>query len=251
MTKPTRNRRGIGRPVVQGIQLALKGRPLSAMSKSTQGTQTTPAVLTRPERHLQVAPTAGFRASRRVDRDNHDPSVMRAVVAAKAGDMEAVRFLYVRYKDHVYGYVVSIVREQHEAEDVTQQVFMKLMVSIQKYQPRAVPFTAWILRVARNLAIDHLRQRRSIPCEEVFESTCQSDDSGRDYRWDLEGALRALPEDQREVVVLRHLVGLTPVEIADRLGRSVSSIHGLHHRGRRALKRELIQMEAAPAARAV
>jgi len=176
---------------------------------------------------------------------------MRAVRAAKAGDMDAVRFLYLRYKDNVYGYVLSFVREQHEAEDVTQQVFMKLMSSIQKYEPRAVPFTAWILRVARNVAIDHLRQRRCIPCEEVFEATCQSDDSAREYRWDLESALKALPEDQRDVVVLRHLVGLTPVEIAERLGRSESSIHGLHHRGRRALKRELIQMESAPTARAV
>ena len=73
--------------------------------------------------------------------------------------MDAVRFLYVRFKDNVYGYVLSIVREPHEAEDVTQQVFMKLMSSISKYEPRAVPFTAWILRVARNVAIDHLRQR--------------------------------------------------------------------------------------------
>jgi RNA polymerase sigma-70 factor (ECF subfamily) len=59
-----------------------------------------------------------------------------------------------------------------------------------------------------------------------------------------------LPEDQREVVVLRHLVGLTPLEIATRMGRTESSIHGLHHRGRQALKRELIKIECAPAASA-
>lgn len=139
--------------------------------------------------------------------------------------------------------------ESHEAEDVTQQVFMKLISSIQKYEPRTVPFTAWILRVARNVAIDQLRRRRAIVCEEVFEPTRPMDDSGRDCRWDLEFALRALPVDQREVVVLRHLVGLTPGEIAERLGRSESSIHGLHHRGRLALRRELIEMERAPTAR--
>ena len=77
--------------------------------------------------------------------------------------MEAIRFLYLRYKDNVYGYVLSIVREQHEAEDCTQQVFMKLISAIHKYEPRTVPFTAWILRVARNIAIDHLRQRRAVP----------------------------------------------------------------------------------------
>ena len=165
--------------------------------------------------------------------------------------MDAVRFLYVRYKDNVYRYVLSILREPHEAEDATQQVFMKLMSSIQKYEPRTVPFTAWIVRVARNVAIDHLRQRRAVPCEEVCESSHQADGAGRDRRWDIETALRALPEDQREVVVLRHLVGLTPGEIATRMGRTEGAIHGLHHRGRRAVKRQLIEVECAPTAAAL
>jgi RNA polymerase sigma-70 factor (ECF subfamily) len=63
-------------------------------------------------------------------------------------------------------------------------------------------------------------------------------------------ALAALPEDQREVVVLRHIVGLTPGEIADRMGRTESAIHGLHHRGRRALQRALTQLDSTPATRA-
>jgi RNA polymerase sigma-70 factor (ECF subfamily) len=210
----------------------------------------THAASARPQYQPELASTPGFRVSRTIDRNNGEAAITRAVTAAKAGDMDAVRFLYMRYKDNVYGYVLSIVREPHEAEDVTQQVFIKLISSINKYEPRSVPFTAWILRVARNVAIDHLRQRRSIACEEVFDPSRQSDDAGRDCRRDLEFALRALPEDQRDVVLLRHLVGLTPGEIAERLGRSESSIHGLHHRGRRALKRELIEIERAPTARA-
>jgi RNA polymerase sigma-70 factor (ECF subfamily) len=207
------------------------------------------AASTRPERHVEATPSSGFRVSKKVDASNQE-AVTRAVNAAKAGDMDAVRFLYLRYKDNVYGFVLSMVREPHEAEDITQQVFMKLMSSIHNYEPRAVPFTAWILRVARNVAIDHFRQRRSVTCEEVPELSCEGEDSGRHRRWGLEAALRALPEDQREVVVLRHLVGLTPLEIATRMGRTESSIHGLHHRGRQALKRELIKIECAPAASA-
>ena len=206
------------------------------------------AASTRPERHLEEKPSSGFRVSKTVDRDQ-DAAVSRAVIAAKSGDMGAVRFLYVRYKDNVYGYVLSIVRESHEAEDVTQQVFMKLMSSIHRYEPRTVPFMAWMFRVARNVAIDHLRQRRCISCDEVFEKSRASDDSGQDRRWGLESALRALPKDQRDVVVLRHLVGLTPLEIAKRMGRTESSIHGLHHRGRQALKRELLEIECGPTAR--
>jgi RNA polymerase sigma-70 factor (ECF subfamily) len=191
-----------------------------------------------------------FRVNTTVEHNNRDEAIDRAVLAAKAGDMEAIRFLYLRYKDNVYGYVLSIVREQHEAEDCTQQVFMRLISAIHKYEPRTVPFTAWILRVARNIAIDHLRQRRAVVCEEVFEATHETDESSREYRWGLEVALEALPEEQRDVVVLRHLVGLSPGEIATRMGRTESSIHGLHHRGRLTLRRELAELDCAPVARA-
>ena len=164
--------------------------------------------------------------------------------------MEAIRYLYLRYKDNVYGYVLSIVRDQYEAEDATQQVFTKLISAVHKYEPRTVPFAAWILRVARNVAIDHLRQRRAVPSGEVLEASREADESAHDRRLGLELALGTLPEDQRDVVVLRHLVGLTPGEIATRMGRTESSIHGLHHRGRLALRRELADIECAPAARA-
>ncbi len=215
------------------------------MHKNTLAT----ATLGRTQRHLEPAATPGFRVNKKLEQNNQDESVTQAVLAAKSGDMDAIRFLYMRYKDNVYGYVLSIVREPHEAEDATQQVFMKLISAIGKYEPRSVPFTAWILRVARNIAIDHLRQRRAVPCEEVFETTRETDESSREYRWGLEAALHTLPEDQRDVVMMRHLVGLTPGEIATRMGRSESSIHGLHHRGRLALRRELSDMDCAPLAR--
>ncbi|HEY5429402.1 MAG TPA: sigma-70 family RNA polymerase sigma factor [Solirubrobacteraceae bacterium] len=165
---------------------------------------------------------------------------------AQSGDKTAIRFLYISYKDNVYGYVLSFVRDPHEAEDVTQHVFLKLMSVIHKYQARDVPFTSWLLRVARNVALDHLRQRRMVPCEEVYEATHAADDSGRERRWGLEQALESLPEEQRNVVILRHLVGLTPGEIAERMGRSEASIHGLHHRARKALRRELVDVACAP-----
>jgi RNA polymerase sigma-70 factor (ECF subfamily) len=174
--------------------------------------------------------------------------VSQAVKRAQAGDREALGFLYARYADNIYGYVRSIVHDPHEAEDVTQQVFAKLMHVIEKYEERDVPFFAWVLRVARNLAVDHLRRQRAIPVEEVR----MIDDGGTDvsdaHRMsDLREALSELPRDQCEVLVLRHFAGLSPTDIATRTGRSEGSIHGLHHRGRRALKAELISRGAAPA----
>jgi RNA polymerase sigma-70 factor, ECF subfamily len=173
--------------------------------------------------------------------------VAQAVARAKAGDQEAVRFLYMRYADNVYGYVRSIVRDHYEAEDVTQQVFAKLMTVIGKYEPRSVPFSAWILRVARNVAVDHLRSRRTQPSEDVYGSDERTDDTAIDRSYSVREALAALPDEQRKVVVLRHVVGLTPGEIADCMGRTESSIHGLHHRGRRALQVELANRDSAPA----
>jgi RNA polymerase sigma-70 factor, ECF subfamily len=63
---------------------------------------------------------------------------------------------------------------------------------------------------------------------------------------DVRTALAMLPSEQRTVVVLRHLVGLSPCEIAERMGRSEASVHGLHHRARRALQLELRRLESAP-----
>ena len=111
-----------------------------------------------------------------------------------------------------------------------------------------MPFFAWLVRFARNVAIDHLRANRLTPVAIVSGS--DERDSADPYRTAaVRQALAALPRDQREVAVLRHLVGLTPHEIADRMGRTESSVHGLHHRARRALQTELMRLESAPVTR--
>ena len=172
--------------------------------------------------------------------------VGQAIARAKAGDQEAFRFLYLRYVDNVYGFVRSIVRDDHEAEDVTQHVFTKLLTTLPKYEQREVPFAAWILRVARNVAVDHMRARRAVPCAEVRELEPQHESTSEDSSLALREALATLPDDQREVIVLRHVVGLSPGEIAGRLGKTEPSIHGLHHRGRGALRAVLTERDCAP-----
>lgn len=172
--------------------------------------------------------------------------VSEAALRAKAGDMSALHFLYVRFADDVYGYVMSIVRDHHAAEDITQNVFAKLMTAVQKYEPRDVPFAAWILRVSRNSALDYLRARRQIPVEEVRKDDEGDEQVGFERSTCLRDALWRLPEEQREVLVLRHLAGLSPSEIASRLGKTEGSIHGLHHRGRATLQGLLREMNAAP-----
>lgn len=183
------------------------------------------------------------------DTDERNGKVLRAVKAAKLGDRDAVRYLYLHYADNVYGYVLSIVRDEHDAEDVTQHVFTKLLTAIRKYEPRGVPFSAWILRVARNVALDHMRQRRPIPCEDIRGADTTGDEREHESARGLQEAFAALPDDQRTVLVLRHVVGLAPGEIAEHLGRSEGSVHGLHHRGRQTVQETLTELGCAPSPR--
>jgi RNA polymerase sigma-70 factor (ECF subfamily) len=193
------------------------------------------------------ATSGGFRQRTSLqDEKGSDARLLKAVLRAKEGDRDALRFLYVRYADNIYGYVRSIVRDDHEAEDITQQLFSKLTFALSRYEPRSVPFAAWILRVARNLALDHVRAVRAIPCEEVRPVDSVADDYSFERSRALQDALDALPSDQRQVLILRHVAGMSPGEIARSLGKTEGSIHGLHHRGRRTLQRELSALGAAP-----
>jgi RNA polymerase sigma-70 factor (ECF subfamily) len=185
-----------------------------------------------------------------VQSGEHDHGLIaRAVVRAQNGEMEALGFLYARYADDVNRYVRSILADAHDADDVTQQVFAKLITSIGKYEPREVPFLAWVLRVSRNLALDHIRARRCVPVEEVRVESSAGPAAGATHLRELREALAQLPADQREVLVMRHLGGLSPGEIATRTGRTEGSVHGLHHRGRRALQVELRSRGVGPATR--
>lgn len=188
-----------------------------------------------------------FHGKRTLEAERRPGEVARAVARAKQGDRAAIRFLYLRYADNIYGYARSIVRNDHDAEDIVQQVFTRMMTAIQNYEQRSVPFSAWLLRITHNLAIDHVRRRSRI-CEEPEDalSLDEPEHESKQLRLIIGEALAQLPPVQREIVVLRHIGGLAPKEIAERLGRSEDSIHGLHHRGRRALREALTQMGATP-----
>ena len=98
----------------------------------------------------------------------HLELVTLAVARAKEGDTSALHFLYVRFADDVCAYVNSIVSDLDESRDITQKVFGNLMTAIQSYEPRQVPFAAWILRVARNAALDHLIARDDAQLRQVL-----------------------------------------------------------------------------------
>ena len=179
--------------------------------------------------------------------ESDERRVRRLVAHAKAGDREAMHALYLYFAPTVHAYVSRIVPTEHDADDVTQHVFAKLMTELGRYEPGGAPFRAWMLRVARNVAIDHCRRTRAVPSDEVQNAPARVDDGEVDRQVSLRQALASLTPGQRDVLVLRHLVGLTPEEIAAHLGRSLRSVYCLHHRGRAAACIALSELESAPA----
>jgi RNA polymerase sigma-70 factor (ECF subfamily) len=197
-----------------------------------------------------VAPLFAERRRGRDD-DRERRLTRRAVRRASDGDGEAIGELYDRYASRVYGHVRRMMRDRHDAEDITQLVFLKLIWSLHRYDESAGDFCPWLLRVARNLAIDEMRRRRPVLVGDVVapagDEAC---DEVAVMRIDaVRVALADLSADQREVVVLRQVVGLRPSEIADRMERSEGSVHALYHRGRAAMQASLADAELAPATR--
>ena len=200
------------------------------------------------EQHLGTPAARAF-VRQELGRSPHreDERLARAIVSAKDGSRDAVSYIYCRYADSVCRYVQTIVHDEHEAQDIMQSVFVKLLTNIKRYEFRDVPFAAWLFRVARNVALDHLRQRRAVPVDEVRHADASATGPSDEAKAaSLRNALGELPDAQRVTIVLRHFTGLSPGEIARRIGTSEASVHGLHHRGRRALQRALIASGAAP-----
>ena len=206
------------------------------------------AVRRAADRLEATAARSGYRRRRQiVHPPDADALVAAATDRARDGDDDALRLLFLLYADNVFGYVLAIVRDEHDAEDVTSEVFARLPRALTRYRVSSTPFAAWLLRVARNAALDHLRAQRSVPLAEVHASGETAETQARERLADLRSALEALPEDQRQVILLRLVAGMAPGEIAERLGRSVDAVHALQHRARRRLREELTRAGWAPA----
>ncbi len=192
---------------------------------------------------------SGYRRRRQlVHPPDADALVAAATTRARDGDEDALRLLYLLYADNVFGYVLAIVKDEHDAEDITSEVFARLSRALTHYQVSATPFAAWLLRVARNAALDHLRAQRSVPRAVVRARTEDFEMQAGERLAGLRSALESLPSDQRQVMLLRLVAGLTPSEVAERLDRSVDAVHALQHRARRRLQSELTQAGWAPTA---
>lgn len=193
-------------------------------------------------------PADPIRSDRRPRGSRHEGEelVALAVARAKEGDRSALQFLYIRYAEEVYRYVNSIVGDHNEAEDITECVFLELTRVVRSYRQRDVPFAAWLRRVAHNAALENLHSNRTMPIHELPIGEQSREELRSDRVRDLRQALEGLSYEQLEVLVLRHLVGLSPRDIAETLDKTEAAIHRLHHRARNAFKAALRELEEMP-----
>src|SRR4051794_15827870 len=100
---------------------------------------------------------------------DEDLDTARLVTRIQAGDRDGYAELYMRYFDRVYGYLRMLLRDSHEAEDVTQQVFLRVLEALPKYERRRQPFRAWLFTIVRNHALTNLNKRQRFQLVEPEE----------------------------------------------------------------------------------
>ena len=168
---------------------------------------------------------------------------------AQQGDKDAFAELYEAYFDKIYRYVVLKISNKAEAEDMTQQVFLKAYQSIGSFKWKGVPFSAWLFRIAHNQMVDFVRKQSKRPTVQLEESMVASDDNPLrtvERRFDIERlrlATQQLTAAQQEVISLRFAGGLAIAEVARTMGKSEGAIKALQHSAVAALRKVLLTGE--------
>jgi RNA polymerase sigma-70 factor (ECF subfamily) len=172
--------------------------------------------------------------------------IRKLVERGQAGDRDALEELYLLHFDRIYSYLHMSVGNRHDAEDLTTQTFLKMLESIGRFQWRSAPFSAWLFRIAHNLAMDHFRaNRRWQPEEDVPEPPGSEEPSaelqamhsiGRQSMLEL---IDGLSDDQRQVLTLKFVFTFSNGEVATILGKSEGAVKSLQHRALATLQRRL------------
>ena len=180
-----------------------------------------------------------------------DASEVRLIRAAQSGDREAFAQLYENHADRVFNYLRRRMVQPADAEDVTAEVFIRVMDALPSYEVKGTPFVAWLLRIAHNTAVNHLK-RHSRRRETLLEDTnagasaaCGPEELAinRVMSNEVAEAMNYLTALQREVISLRFLSQLSVAETAARMNRTEGAVKFLQHSALQALRRILSSEE--------
>jgi RNA polymerase sigma-70 factor (ECF subfamily) len=179
-------------------------------------------------------------------------SDIELVDLAKEDNKEAFGELYERYVEKIYNYIYYRTGNHHDAEDLTARVFFRAMGHIENYTERGVPFQAWLYRIAHNLVANWHRdrgRRKVIPLDEFIASSLRVDAPDRqaednEERERLLAAIRRLPEERQQLLVLKFVEHQSNAEIGEVMDRTEGAIKSLYHRTLIALRDELQMQDA-------
>jgi RNA polymerase sigma-70 factor (ECF subfamily) len=166
---------------------------------------------------------------------------------AQTGDRQALGELYDRHHENIFKFILVRVGHQPLAEDLTGEVFVRMLDGLPRYRAMGIPFSAWLYRITRNLLTDHYRKEGRYvmtPLGQIEDNDLEQSNppSAVERRLTLERIQRALARLDRleaDVIVLRFLMGLSLKEAAQALEKSVSAIKALQHRGLASLRAAL------------
>jgi RNA polymerase sigma-70 factor (ECF subfamily) len=179
--------------------------------------------------------------------------VRELVARGQQGDRAALEELYLIHFDRIYSYLHVSVGNRHDAEDLTTQTFLKMLEKIGTFKWQSAPFSAWLFRIAHNLAMDHFRARRRWqPEEEVPEQPGEEEPSaeleamqtiGRESMLKL---IEGLSPEQQQVLTLKFVFNLPNAEVAAILDKSEGAIKSLQHRALVSLEKQIHQEKVSP-----
>ncbi len=169
------------------------------------------------------------------------------LVAMARDDKAAFGELYERYVRNIYAYIYFRTGNHHDAEDLTARVFHRALIHIETYVERGVPFQAWLYRIAHNLVANWHRdrnRRKVVPLDEFIAAGLRSEapedtTESQDEKERLVEAIRQLPEERQQLLVLKFVDRLSNQEIGEIMDRSEGAIKSLYHRTLLALRDEL------------
>ena len=174
--------------------------------------------------------------------------VRELVARGQQGDRDALEELYLIHFDRIYSYLHVSVGNRHDAEDLTTQTFLKMLEKIGSFKWQSAPFSAWLFRIAHNLAMDHFRARkRWQPEEEVPEPPGSEEPSaemlamhsiGRQSMMEL---IETLSPEQQQVLTLKFVFNFSNADVATILGKTEGAIKSLQHRALASLQKQVTQ----------
>jgi len=170
---------------------------------------------------------------------------------AQNGEAEAFGVLYERHAKAIFRFLYARLDSRSDAEDLTEEVFLRFWRSLSSYQERGIPISAYLFRVANNALVDHYRRAKHSAYNASLDDDWKLDERPgpaettviNAEHQELRQALNQLREDYREVLILRFLSELSPTETASAMKRSVGAVRILQHRALTSIRKNLANIQ--------